>query len=202
MAVKNHNTYNIGTGSNANDMKMLNGMDPNASDAMVPGKYAHDSISDSYVGTNYTNNRQRGVTYAHLAESQDPDNKRGKKSRRLPKIHDDSVTSPKGIQYSSEFTKGRNKRGAYGGVHQGGYETENVVSPDHTRNDIFKFGSTNDSGFEMSHGNDMMHDNLASTGIQGKIKKKKNYTYMTLKNDHKSRSVSSNIGRLDHTCFI
>ena len=77
-----------------------------------------------------------------------------------------------------------------------------MVSPDHTRNDMFKFGSTNDSGFEMSH-NDMIHDNLISTGGHGIKKKKKNYTYMTLKNqDHKARSVSSNLAKLDHTCFI
>jgi len=68
---------------------------------------------------------------------------------------------------------------------------------------MFKFGSTNDSGFEMSHQNDFMQENLLSTGGHGKVKKRKNYTYMTLKNhDNKSRSVSSNIGRLDHTCFI
>ena len=108
------------------------------------------------------------------------------------------------MQYSSDFARGRNKRGIYGGAHQGGYETENVVSPDHTRNDIFKFGSTtNDSGFEMSHGNDLiMHDNMIHKNVVPKKKKPKNYTYMTLKNDHKSRSVTSNIGRLDHTCFI
>jgi hypothetical protein len=53
----------------------------------------------------------------------------------------------------------------------GGYETENAISPDHTRNDIFKFGSTNDSGFEMSHGNDLMQDNMLMTGVQPKKKK-------------------------------
>ena len=171
-------------------MTMLSGIDANASDIMVPGKYANESISESNAGTNYTNNRARGMNNEHLAASQDPDNKKNKKSRRLPKIPDDSVTSPKNLQYSSEFGgRGRNKR-IYGGAHQGGYETENAISPDHTRNDIFKFGSTNDSGFEMSHGNDLMlQDNMLSTGVHPKKKKQKNYTYMTLKNDHKSRSV-------------
>ena len=60
MAVKNHNTYNIGHGSNAHEMTMLSAMDPNASDMMIPGKYAHESISESNAGTNYTNNRHRG----------------------------------------------------------------------------------------------------------------------------------------------
>lgn len=124
--------------------------------------------------------------------------KRNKKSKKkLPRIFDESRGSPKNrMQHSSDFGKnlGRNKPGIY---HQGGYETENVISPDNMRNDIFKFGSTYDSGFE--HGD---HHDMMTTGGQGK--KKKKYTYATLKanNDTKSRSVSSNLGRLDHTCFI
>lgn len=130
--------------------------------------------------------------------------KKAKKGKKLPKIYDDSRVTPKvqRMQYSTDFGKGKYKRNAYGGaIHQGGYETENVISPDNHRNDIFKFGSTADSGFEMSdaHG---IHEGMISTGGPVKPKKKK-YTYMTLKNDHKSRSVSSNLGgRMDHTCFI
>ena len=104
------------------------------------------------------------------------------------------------MQYSTEFLKGgKGRKGAYASaVHQGGYETENVISPD-GRNDVFKFGSTYDSGFENS---DVMHE-MNNTGGHAKAKKKK-YTYMTLKTnqDYKSRSVSSNLGRMDHTCFI
>lgn len=108
------------------------------------------------------------------------------------------------MQYSTDFGKGKYRKNAYAGaIHQGGYETENVVSPDNMRNDMFKFGSTNDSGFEMSHADGVgAHEGMISTGGPAKPKRKK-YTYMTLKShDHKSRSVSSNLGRMDHTCFI
>jgi hypothetical protein len=136
---------------------MLSGIDPNASDMMIPGKYVNESVSESNAGTNYTNHRTRTFNNEHLAASQDPENKKNKKSkRRLPKIPHSRDMSPKNVQYSSDFARGGRNHRIYGGAHQGGYETENVVSPDNTRNDIFKFGSTNDSGFEMSHGNDLM----------------------------------------------
>ena len=119
---------------------------------------------------------------------------------------DDSRVSPKPqrMQYSTDFGQGgkRNKiLYGNGGVHQGGYETENVVSPDY-RNNVFQFGSTNDSGFDMQTNADM-HNDLIMTGGPSKPKRKK-YTYMTLKSnkDNKSKSVSSNLGRMDHTCFI
>ena len=115
MAVKNHNTYNIGNISNGNDLTMITGMDPNNNmsydQQMIGGshKYVNDQFSDSNVGTNYTKNRNSGFNNAHLAESQDvsENNKRNKRTRKLPKIND----SPKGLQYSSDFTKGRVRRG-------------------------------------------------------------------------------------------
>ena len=103
------------------------------------------------------------------------------------------------MQYSTDFAKVKNRRGF--GMHQGGYETENAISPDNMRNEHFKFQNTYDSGFEHSDGQ-TLHEGMTST--QNARVKRKKYTYMTLKtsNDHKSRSVSSNLGRMDHTCFI
>jgi len=57
MAVKNHNTYNMGNNQIAHDMTMLSGIDQNASDMMMQGKYINESVSESNAGTNYTNNR-------------------------------------------------------------------------------------------------------------------------------------------------
>ena len=89
MAVKNHN-YNFANSSHAGDMTRA---DPDLSDTMVPGpKFCHDSVSDSNIGTNYTKTMQ----YA-LAESQDVSQyeKKQRKGKKLPKIHDDSRVSPK-----------------------------------------------------------------------------------------------------------
>lgn len=207
LAVKNFNTQNLGDHSNAGDITAYTRADADLSDTMIQvgAKFGNESVSDSNVGTNYTKGR---MNYAGpLAESHDAsgERKKTKRSKKLPKIFDDSRVTPKAqrMQYSTDFGPGKRNKGVYnnGGIHQGGYETENVVSPDHMRNNHFQFGSTNDSGFDVSH-TDIGQDNFAGAG--GAKAKRKKYTYMTIKTskDNKSKSVSSNLGRMDHTCFI
>lgn len=208
--MKNFNTQNLGDHSNAGDVTAYTRADADLSDTMinVGGKFANDSQSESVAGTNYTKNRQN---YAGaLAESHDvtKERKKAKRGKKLPMIYDDSRVTPKvqRMQYSTDFgVGGKRNKGIYGngGMHQGGYETENVMSPDNNlKNNHFQFGSTNESGFDISNA-DIGQDNMTGFGPGPKTKRKK-YTYMTIKTskDHKSKSVSSNLGRMDHTCFI
>lgn len=108
MAVKNHNTYNIGAagGSQKNqnigaDISMVSNplnyaMERNSVEGVGTGKYVNDSISDSNMGTNYTKARGSGQYYAqHLAESNDGIFPRTKRNRKLPDINDGSGISPK-----------------------------------------------------------------------------------------------------------
>ena len=109
------------------------------------------------------------------------------------------------MQYSTDFAKGNaKKRNAYNQLHQG-YDTE-VISPDHhtnlSKNDPFKFGNTYESGFESN--DHSVTEGFSGTGAGAHRMKRRKYAYKTLKvgNDNKARSVSSNLGRMDHTCFI
>mgnify|MGYP000253281855 FL=1 len=76
-----------------------------------------------------------------------------------------------------------------------------MSTTDRVRTEI-KFGSTNDSGFNISNV-EMLHDGFQSTGSKAFNSRKKKFPYRTLtSNDDKARSVSSIVPRMDHTCFI
>ena len=89
-------------------------------------------------------------------------------------------------------------------MHRGGYETENTIATSDRMQNEMRFGSTEDSGFNISNGDQQVHEGIMSTsGGHAINKRKKKYTYRTLAtHDDKARSVSSLIGKLDHTCFI